>query len=389
MESRYGLTDKYEFKYFPSSANQTPIKWLLQIAFYETLDFIINFTNRAVEKYSQSDYGKKDVVKITLYINENEVTQYLSWAIWSMYRGNGSPVVPNVLESIHMALEQILLEIAQHLKSEVVQKILLYILTQTKSVSLTSVVCSVVLANPEKFYDVALILFNTIELFHFDTIRCTNEFQVKSIYSFGYGLDKIKDILYADERLKTCEEKHRSSNLESLFLNYQLFGVKGFTEEQNSEFIEKLYKIIDQYKSDASTSKAFGILLARMDRRNLIPKVSEYDDNNLLIEFSPKELSDELRMESEQVQNQYQELIKYSSLQVWSDFLIGERSQNKDKKYEEYDSDPLLALSETKQLVEELKSGRNGMGLYDYSIPAYSCSKLFIEHKDKLTKEDK
>ena len=33
--------------------------------------------------------------------------------------------------------------------------------------------------------------------------------------------------------------------------------------------------------------------MARMDRRNLTPKISKQDDNNLLIEFSLKELSDE------------------------------------------------------------------------------------------------
>ncbi|NLN49918.1 MAG: ATP-binding protein [Clostridiales bacterium] len=389
MESRYGLAEKHEFNYFPSSANQTPIKWLLQIEFNKTLDFIIDFTNRAVESYSKSDYGKKDVLKVTLHINKTEVTQYLSSAIWNMYRGNGSPVVPSVLQSMHMALESILLEFSQIIKSEIIQKILLKILIKSKSTSLTSVVCSVVLANPDKFYDIALILFKTIELFHMDTIRSTNEFQAKSLYSIGYGMDKIRDILYIDERLKSCEDKHRGLNLESLFLNYQFFGVKGFTEEQNTEFIEKLYGIIDQHKSNVSKNKSFGILLARIDRRNLNPKVSKQDDNHLIIEFSPKELSDEHRKESEQAQNQYQEMFKYSSLRVWSDFLIGERSQNKNKKQEEYDNNPLLALSETKQLVEDLKSGRNEIGMLDYSIPAFSCSKLLIEHKDKLTIEDK
>lgn len=388
MESRYGLSGKQEINYFPSSANQTPIKWLLQVSYYETLEFIIEFTNKAVEYYSKSDYGKEDVVKIKLHINETEVTQYLSGAIWSMYRGNGSPVVPHVLQSIHMALENILLEFAQISESELTQNTLLEILIKSKSASLTSIVCSVILANPDKFYDIALSLFKTIELFHSDTIRCTNEFQTKSLYSIGYGMDKIKDILYTDERLKTCEDKHRSSNLESLFLNYQLFGVKGFTEEQNSEFIEKLYKIIDQHKSNASTNKAFGILLARMDRRNLIPKVSKHDDNNLLIEFSPKELSDELKNKSEKALNQYQEVFKYSSLGIWADFLIGARNQTKNTKQEEYNNNPLLALAETKQLVAELQSGRN-MGIMDYSIPGFSCSKLMIEYKDNLSKEDK
>lgn len=389
MESRYGLAGEYQFNYFPSSANQTPIKLLLQVAFHETLNFIIEFTNMAVESYSQSDYGKEDVVKTTLHINETEVTQYLSGAIWSMYRGNGSPVVPSILQSMHMALENALLEFSQIIKSEIIQNILLRILVQSKSASLTSVVCSVVLANPDKFYDVALILFKTIELFHFDTIRCTNESQAKSLYSIGYGINKIEDILYTDERLKTCEDKHRNSNLESLFLNYQLFGVKGFTEEQNTEFIKKLYKIIDEHKSNFSTSKSYGMLLARMDRRNLIPKVSKQEDDKILIEFSPKELSDELKKESEDALNQYQEVFKYSSLRMWADFLIGARNQTKTQKQEEYDNNPLLALSETKQLVEELKSGRNGIGMSDYSIPAFSCSKLLIEYKSKLSKEDK
>jgi len=389
MESRYGLAGKHEFNYFPSSANQTPIKWLLQIEFYKTLDFIIDFTNRAVESYSKSDYGKEDVVKVTLHINETEVTQYLSGAIWSMYRGNGSPVVPHVLQSIHMALEKSLLDFCQILKSEIIQDILLRVLAQSKSASLTSIVCSVVLANPDKFYDVAMVLFKTIELFHLDTSRCTNEFQAKSLYSIGYGMDKISDILYTDERLKTCDDNHRSSNLESLFLNYQLFGVKGFTEEQNSEFIEKLYKIIDQHKSKASTNKAFGILLARMDRRNLIPKVSKQDDNNFLIEFSPKVISDEHRKESEQALNQYQDMLKYTSLKLWADFFKCDRNQTKTAKHQDYDNNPLLALSETKQLVEELKNGRNGIGMFDYSTPAFSCSKLMIEYSGQLSKEDK
>ncbi len=389
MESRYGLSEKYKLNYFPASANQTPIKWLLQIAFHETLDFIIDFSNRSVESYSHSDYGKEDVEKIILHINGKEISQYLSSAIWSMYRGNGSPVVPYLLQSMHMALEKVLLEFSQLLKSEIVQDILLKILTNSKSASLTSIVCSVVLANPDKFHDIDLILFETIELFHLDTIRSSNEFHAKSTYSIGYGMDKMKDILYTDERLNSCKDKHRSSNLESLFLNYQLFGVKGFTEVQNSEFIEKLYKIIDQYKSNASTNKSFGILLARMDRRNLIPKVSKHDDNNLLIEFSPKELSVEHSKESEQADSQYKEMFKYASLRLWADFLKDKSEQTKTAKHQDYDKNPLLALSETKQLIEELKTGRNGIGNFDYSIPAFSCSKLLIEHKDKLSKEDK
>lgn len=389
MESRYGLTDKHNLNYSPASANQTPIKWLLQVAFHETLDFIIDFTNKAVESYSHSDYGKEDVEKIKLHINGKEVSQYLSLAIWGMYRGSGSPVVPYLLQSVHMALEKVILESTQTLESKIIQDILLRILIKSKSASLSSIVCSVVLANPDKCYNIALILFKTIELFHSDSIRCKNEHEAKSIYSIGYGMGKFKDIFYTNERLKTCDDKHRILNLESLFLNYQLFGVNGFNEEQNTEFIKKLYKIIDQHKSNAPTIKSHGILLARMDRRNLISKVSQHDDNNLLIEFSPKELSEELKKESEEALNKYHDVFKYSSLRIWADFLTDTRNQTKTTKQEKYENNPLLALSETRQLVKELQSGRNAMSIMEYSIPGFSCSKLLIEHKDKLSKEDK
>ena len=124
-----------------------------------------------------------------------------------------------------------------------------------------------------------------------------------------------------------------------------------------------------------------------MDRRNLIPHVSKQENNKILIEFSPKELSDELKKESEKALNQCQDFFKYSSLRIWANFLIGARNQTKTTKQEEYDNNPLLALSETKQLVEELKSGRNGIGMFDYSIPAFSCSKLLLEHKENFRKK--
>ena len=288
-----------------------------------------------------------------------------------------------------MALEKILLDLSQIIESANMQEILLRILTQSKSASLTSVVCSIVFANPDKFYKIALILFKTIELFHTDTSRYINDIQVKSLYSIRYGINKISDTLYTNERIKTCEDKHRSLNLESLFLKYQLFGVKGLTEKQNTEFIEKLYKIIDQHKSNTSTSKSYGILLARMDRRNLTPKISEYDDKHYKIEFTPKDISDEDKKQSEEASSQYQKILKYSPLRMWADFLIGAEPQKRIAKQKEYDKDPLLALSETKELVNELKTRQNEIDILDSYIPAFSCSKLLLEDKDKLSKEDK
>lgn len=383
LESRYGLAKETEFNYFPPSAFQTPIYWLLQKAFKETLDFIIDFTNRAVECYSQTDYGKEEVKKIVLHINDRQITQYLSDSIWCMYRssiGNS----PNLLQSMHMALEKVLLQCAETFEPSIVQNILLRILTLSKSASLTSVVCSVVLANHNKFYEVALVLFNTIELFHFDSMRSLNESQAKSNYSIGYGLNKIKDMLYGDERLKTCNDEHRRLNLETLFLHYQFCGIKGFNEEQNTLFLERLYQIIDQHKSNASINQNFGILLFRMDRRNRTLKVLENNGENVKIEFALKEPLEELKKESEQILTPFEDIFKYSSLRLWSDF----KNQNKSLEQDKYDKNPLLALSEVKQLIRELDFRKDGMVILNKSIPAFVCSKLLLYHRESLSKYD-
>lgn len=384
LEYMYGLTDNHKLSCFPASANQTPIKWLLQAAFDETLDFIISFTNTAVEKYSHSEYGIEDVQEITLHIGTTKVRQYVSNAIWGMHRGVIGPIVPYLLQSVHMALEKTLLEIAQHSDSRIVRNILVNILTNSRSASLTSLVCSVVLAYPKKFSDIALILFKTIELFHFDNIRQSYESQAKSHYSIGHGWNQLNDILYTDERLKTCEEPFRGTCLEGVFLNYQYLGVDGFSEEQNTDLIKSIYRILDDYNANENLCKEYGILLARMDRRNLTAKISDCDDGNMLIEFTPKKLPEELKKKSEEAEFQQKEMCKYSSLRIWSDFL-----HDKSVKQKEYDKNPLLALSETKQLLDELKSNDNLDTKFYYSTPAYVCSKLLIYYLDHLSSEDK
>lgn len=384
IEYKYGLTNSHKLGYFPASANQTPIKWLLQVAFDETIDFIISFTNTAIEKYSHSDYGLEDVKKIILHIGTTTVCQYVSDAIWGMHRGIAGPVVPCLLQSVHMALEQTLLVIARDFEPRIVKHILINILTKSKSASLTSIVCSVVFAYPEKFTDIALILFKTIDLFHLDSIRQMNESQAKLIYSIGYGWNSLNDKLYTDERLKTCEEKFRNSCLETIFLNYQYFGVEGFSEEQNTELVNNIYKILDNYKSDENLREEHGILLARMDRRNLTAKISDHKNGGVLIEFTPKELAEDLKKKSEDAESLQKEMGKYSSLRIWSDFL-----HNKSVKQKEYDENPLLALSETKQLLGESESNDNPYTISYYSVPSYVCSKLLIYYSDKLSPEDK
>ena len=384
-ETDYGLRE-YGFNYYPASAHQTPMYFLLQTkSFLEAIDFIINFTNSAVAKYAQSDTGKKDVHKVKLYIKDDEVTQFNSFALWTMYRGHGSPSTPNLLRSIHMALEKFLFELVNHHKKELVQVVLIRILKGAQSTSLTSVVCSIVLANPDKFYEVAFILFRSIDLFHFDLIRSTTEFEAKSLYQIGYGLNWQSDKFYSDERIKTCDEEHRSSNLEHLCLHYQFHGVRGFSEEQNSDFIESIFQTIDQHKSELdSEDETVGILLARLDRRNLEP---EFVDNaeSTTIFLKPK-LTAEQKKISETAQAEYDQRFKYTKLLLWSNFLDN-RNDNSSKEYYET---PLLALEDIKKLIKEIeKVSGDIFDIFNRLAIFNGCAKLVIEYSHLLSDSEK
>ncbi|MEA4974944.1 MAG: AVAST type 4 anti-phage nuclease Avs4 [Paludibacter sp.] len=394
VEKYYAINENTGHDYFPASALQTPIYWLLEHSTINTINFILRFTNKAIERYAKSEVNDS-VTLVDVIIDENTtIKQYLNQTIWGMYRGSGGITKPHVLESIHMALEKFLLKFAKEEKIDVVESYLLYLIQNSKSASITAIVTSVVLAYPEKFFNIALILFRTIEFFHIDGGRQQYESEAKSLYSIGYGMNKSKKI-YEDERLNTCKDKHRESHLESLFFNFQFMGVAGFTKKQNTEFIKKLHDIIDQHKKYILTVESekernsLGILLVRMDRRNLTGKVTSQDDNNFIVEFTPINFPDDLRLQSEQTMKQIEETFKYSSLRTWADFISENRRQTSNTKYDRYNNDPLLALAETKQLVEELNAGRGVLGIFDYSTPAIVCSKLMIEYVESLSKEDK
>jgi len=91
---------------FPASALQTPIYLLLLFAPFETIDFIIEFSNRAILSFYQSPYGH-DLEEVYIDIEGIKIKQYISPSIWQMYRGSGPMTTPHLLKSIHMAFEAI------------------------------------------------------------------------------------------------------------------------------------------------------------------------------------------------------------------------------------------------------------------------------------------
>lgn len=406
VEHDFGIEKDYG-DYHPASAYQSPIYWLLHINPKATMDFVVSFTNKSVKKYVSSNLASRldTITEVEVKLNDkDQKKQYISQCLWEIYRGTSSPVSPNLLQSIHMALEKFLLEIAEKTEAEVLVSWLNYLLKSSESASISSVVTSVVLAYPEKTFDIAKILFRTREFIIHDTHRLVSEQSSKTLYSIGQNLGVSKNNIYDNERLSTCEDKHRKWNLESLCLNYQVFSIQDSGEDEAKKRQEILWGILDDYynklppeSEQDETDKTWRLFLARMDRRKMKINAEE-TDGSILIQFEP-EIEPEIDKFKEENQKIYDEHMRYVPLKLWADFKF--KNDEKSKKYDQYDSNPQNALNEVREILERLNESYNPdltqtthadnerFYLFNYPIPSSVCAVLVEHYIGELNDEDK
>lgn len=241
VEKYFGLSERHDFQYFPASAFQTPIYQLLRFAPNLTIDFILSFMNRAVERYVNSEL-KDEVEEMQVIINDKcRIKQYVSNRLWNAYRG--TQVSTHLLESVHMALEKWLLDYAKFETAEQLENLCYYLIKNSRSASITAVVASVVMAYPSKLFNIAKILFRTKKFFYYDTNRMVLDESVKTTYSIGYGLNYKHDI-HSDERIKTCDDPHRKKRLEHLAVEYQFFRSEDVSAEEAEERQKAIWKYL-------------------------------------------------------------------------------------------------------------------------------------------------
>ena len=391
IEEKYSITTDSRNNFSPASSLQTPIKSLLLFSFKNTIDFILNFTNKTVESYMNSDINDS-IEEIEIHVSDKiKVKQVISQSLWHLYRGNSSPVTPYLLQSIHMALEKHLMDIAKKNKPEIIESWLIYLIKESKSASITSVVTSVVLAFPDKLFNVAEILFSCHKLFLYDNFRAVSEYQAKSLYSIGYGLN-YRDKKYSDERIKTCDDSHRNTSLETLALNYQLFKSEEISDEISVNRIETIWQIIDEFNSNLPNSdketdedKTTRLLLARIDKRKL-KITTEVKGDKLLLNLTP-EIDEELKKHSDESLKESMSVMKYSALKLWATFKL--EGDIKHEKYEEFQNDYKKVLVFTKEIIDGLKIDDAQFHLFNSSIPSLCCSALIRFYSSELTNNEK
>jgi hypothetical protein len=373
--------------YYPSSALQTPILRLLQVAPKETVDFILTFTNRSIEYFAKTEFAKHEAEEVDVYLTPSAqpLKQYISHRIWMLYRAGHS--APTLLESIHMALEKWLLAAAKQLSSEVIESWCLYLIRNSRSASITAVVASVALAESSKLFNVAQVLFRTKDFFFFDLARMQFDMTAKSRYAMSH--DPVG--LFKNERLQTCDEAHRRSALENLALQYQLFRSGNEDEELAKRRQEAVWAILDEHyarlpdpAAETDSDKSWRLCLARMDRRKM--KIStETKDDGILLTFNP-EIDTDLRKHSEESQTRITEETRYIPLNLWASYRW-QGNKGEYSKYARYDNDYKRVVADTKAVCEGLKSDNTEhqrFRLFYRSIPPVACAVLIRDYADKL-----
>lgn len=405
MEEYFNMEDEH-LSYFPASAYQTPIYWLLQSSLQKTVDFILEFTNKSVKFFAKTEFAKYEVEEVDVSIEKRRtIKQYNSrnGRLWNMYRGTSAPA-PYVLQSMHMALERFFLERGKVVDSKTLESWLFYLLKGSKSTSISAVVASIVLAYPDKTFNIAKILFKTKNFFFYDTGRLVLEQGHKPMLLSLRALSaNSKKDFCEEERIRACDDEHRKLCLENLFLRYQLFRSEGVDEKESENRRRELWKIVDCYYKrlpnslkETETDKTWRLYLARMDRRKM-NIVSEETDKGYLINFNP-EIEPELKEYSEKSLKRSSEPMKYASLKSWATYRL--RSSDEYKQYSQYEENYGRALKEVYDVIKKLKtikkpeslrqdySEEEGFYLLNYSIPVEVCSVLVRDFLSKLSKKE-
>lgn len=371
--------------YGPAGAMQTPIYNLLKYAPKLALPFVIQFVNHCVTYYANHpyEYDSDGVQKVKIHLQKGKVIeQWGAVVLWEIYRGSTHLVTPDLLQSIHMALEKYLLELAEKNYSRI-PTIFDYILNNSQSVSLTAIVSSVVQAYPERYWKYALILFQTLELFQYDLHRHISEFH----HSIINGISAMLDKKIIQERNETDKLPFRQTSLEKICVQYQYIRTSQLSEKDSATCVEQIHAIIDNHWTYLNSLSGdikdnVEIQLCRMDRRKHHNAISMQGDQ-ICIEMNP-EIPTDVKQRSEEIVNNSKNSMRFFYLCVWSH----KRLRHEDMSgYQQYDENINSVVDGIKELLNALSQHEALMPMDEWS-PYSAAGMLVRDYYESLNQDD-
>lgn len=337
INHHFGLTDKHDLSYFPQSAYQTFVFKLLKFHPWKALGFIIEFTNYCAEHYIKSDFLKDDsyartsdnITTIDILYNKTSYSIYGSAYLWSINRG-GQITVPNLLQSVVVALERYLYELGKiesEKIDEIIQSFFDQIYTKSNSVVILSVLASITQAYPKKVGNKFLPLLTDKHFFEWESQRWIREYSAGDL--LGLPNASWEADYCDDERKEALSWEHRRKyhkGLNGFLIEYQFFygNLNGELFEM-FDYLENKHEKKDVY---------FLKLLSEIDGRKL--KVEEVEhDGKRVIQIAPNYSRDNA-LESEMKKNEEQGKFRdeYSRYNLWvSQTFLKKSEENKTYEY--------------------------------------------------------
>lgn len=223
MEPLFGIRERLGHRYFPASAFHGPFLQLYRHHPRRTIDFVIELFNHSAEWYAARRVPMQYVeppfeIQLTFEGDGGSMRQWCNERLWLLYRGMS--VGPDVLQCNLMALEQWLLELAEHYPEQL-DGILLSVLRRSQNAALTAVVAAVATAYPHSAVDTLLTFLRSRDCMQLDVQRAAREQAHVMVSDVIPILDPIKKI-YDKERRDANALVHHKHNLETAVANLQL-----------------------------------------------------------------------------------------------------------------------------------------------------------------------
>lgn len=383
VEHCFGL-HAYKHKFFPASGAKGPFQHLLRFHPQEGLDFIIQLLNSAAEKYAHSNLDSPEPhatlgrhpqatngyqIEIVLD-DQTTVKQYCSGRLWVAYRGHS--VVPYLLQSALMALENWLITLAEDESSHsVLMWAIDYILRKSNSVMPTAVLASLATGFPNILGQAALPLLRTPELYDMDMARTVRERggNEPNWFASPFNRDPFEK-LYTAERRTAATRVWRNEHLETLLTRLQFTNLR-----------QQAFAVVDELRQKAPKTESWRFRFHRIDSRGW-KAVDDRENNRIL--FEPQGLDADL----ERIQQESQEAMvlrdRFSRMYLWAGKIF-DRETPDQAHFASWNN----ALEEAKKLSEALRGGALGDLSRMFVVGLVKAAAVCLrDHSHEMAEED-
>lgn len=221
LELYFGIKEGLRHDSFPASGLRGPWRQLLRFHPAKALDFYAKVFNHSADWYAHPRLRDRlePAWEVELTFADGTTTkQWANGRLWGLYRG--MTVGPYVLQSMLMALEDWLLDVAKNHTAQL-DSILGKILRGSDSGALAAVVASVATAHPHACGEALLALLAVPDYIALDRSRMVGEQQVSAMAGMlpTFGGDHE---IYETERKQANALPHRGRDLEAAITTLQL-----------------------------------------------------------------------------------------------------------------------------------------------------------------------